>query len=533
MEQSPPVRDGIQVVEEGKRLSECLLWKLQEEFYATAGLGAWDAVPFYPTSNARIGEVYAELILNFIGDCQANSLLDFSQPFYILELATGSGAFSFYVLKELQRKIAYFETLKPLQLCYVMTDFTENIVGDWTKNDKLQPFLNAGILDFAVFRPEEQSEITLTRSGKTLAAGAVKNPVVAIANYFFDSIRQDQFRVVDHQLYEARLTFTRAIEESGLEPDSPVTLGQLSKTESFVPVSLDYYDDEALNQVLRHYTESFQDASILFPIGGFRCIANLMQLSGDKLLLLAADKGFTRSDYMAGHKEQLYTPHHGAFSFMVNFDAISRAFGFQGGFAMTDAGDTSILNMLAGGVVSGLTGIPERTRYYFEENILRKDAANNVNLVRRLANPQRYDELALLRSGMALVQLGNYDPLLLYECSEQLLRGIGESLFLPDYRGLLSMLARVRDNMFVADTRTNFYHELEKIYFRLRCYDECRSVALESLARFGPTAQSLTHLGLCFEMEGNTEAALDSFRQALALEPASETIQAAIARLAG
>jgi hypothetical protein len=533
MEQSPPVRDGIQVVEEGKRLSECLLWKLQEDFYANAGLGAWDSVPFYPTSNAQIGEVYAELILNFIRDCRENGLLDFAEPFYILELATGSGAFSFYVMKELQRKIAYFEALKPLQLCYVMTDFTENIVGDWAKNDRLQPFLDAGILDFAVFRPEEQSEITLARSGKTLAAGAVKNPVVAIANYFFDSIRQDQFRVADHQLYEARLTFTRDLDGSGLSPDSPIMLDQLNKTECFVPVGTDYYPDDALNQVLRQYTESFQDASILFPIGGFRCIANLLQLSGDKLLLLAADKGFTRPEYMAGHKEQLYTPHQGAFSFMVNFDAIARYFGFRGGFALTDAGDTSILNMLAGGVVSGITGSPERTRYYFEENVLRKDAANTVNLVRRLANPQRYDELALLRAGMALVQQGNYDPLLLYECSEQILRGIGESLYLPDYRSLLSMLARVRNNMFVADTRTNFYHELEKIYFRLRCYDECRSVALESLNRFGPTAPSLTHLGLCFEMEGNMAAALDSFRQALVLEPGSEGIRGCVTRLGG
>lgn len=527
MEQPMSVRDGMQVVEEGKRLSECLLWKLQEDFYANAGLSAWDAIPYYPTSNPHIGEIFAEIILNFLDDVSDH--LDWNEPFYILELATGSGAFSFYLLKELQRKLAYFKKLQPLKLCYVMTDFTDSIVVDWVKSDKLKPFLDAGLLDLAVFRPEDQAEIRLIQSGKTLAPGAVKNPVVAIANYFFDSIRQDQFRVENHQLYETRLTFTRSLED--IDPGSPVTLGQLNKTESYVPTTTDYYADETMNRVLKQYTEMFENASILFPIGGFRCLSNLLKLSGDKLLLISADKGFTGPDYMLGHREQLYTPHHGAFSYMVNFDAMARYLTLRNGFAMADDGNTSILNMLCAGVMSGFEGTPERTRYYFEENVVKKDGVNNVNLTRRLANPERYDDLALLRAGIGMIQLGNHDPLLLYEASDHILKGIGESLWMSDYKNILATLEKVKENVFVADYRTNIYHEMEKIYFRLRRYPECREVAQESLNRFGPTAQSLTHMAACYELEGQADTAKSYYQQALAVDPESETIKTALSRL--
>lgn len=521
------INSDVQIVETGKRLSECLLWRLQEEFYANAGLDAWDVIPFYPTSNASIGALYAEIIVRFLQDTY--EMLDPTEPVYILELATGSGAFSFYLMKELQRKLVFFEKLQALNIRYVMTDFTDAIVKDWTDSEKLNPFLKQNMLDFAVFRPEEQQEIQLIRSGQVLAPGTLKNPVIAIANYFFDSIRQDQFRVENHQLLETRLTFRRELQ--GLSPDSAVTLAQLQKTETFQPAEKSYYSNDTLNRVLEHYRQHFQDASILFPIGAFRCIENLSRLSGDKLLLLAADKGFTRSDYMEGHKEQFYTPHAGAFSYMVNFDAIARYFDFKNGFYMVDEGNTSILNMLAGGTLAGFTGSLEQTRYYFEENVARQDAANHVNLARRLVNSENYDALGQLRGAMGMIQLSNFDAMVFYECAGYLLQGLDDPLFVTDYRTLLSVLERVRENIFSLDPKANVYHKLEKIYFKLRHHAECKAIAHEAIQRFGPTAHSLVHLAACLESEGNALTALRHYQHAAQLDPGSEIIEAAIERL--
>jgi len=149
----------VELVDVDKRLSESILWKLQEKFYATAGIEAWQKIPFYPTSNAFIGEVYAELILAFLLDY--HSRLEMNEPLYIVELATGTGTFSFYLLKELLAKKAYFSGLKDLKLRYVMTDFAEKIVSEWEGKEQLAEFRDSGVLDFAIFRPEDQSSLSL------------------------------------------------------------------------------------------------------------------------------------------------------------------------------------------------------------------------------------------------------------------------------------------------------------------------------------------------------------------------------------
>ena len=50
---------------------------------------------------------------------------------------------------------------------------------------------------------ERDRELKLFHSGKTLGPNSLRNPVVAIANYVFDTLRQDAFRLVEGQLQEA------------------------------------------------------------------------------------------------------------------------------------------------------------------------------------------------------------------------------------------------------------------------------------------------------------------------------------------
>src|SRR6202008_3024750 len=49
------------VIEDKKRLSQSLIWKLQRAFYASSGPLAWkpNGVPFYITSNPHIARCYA------------------------------------------------------------------------------------------------------------------------------------------------------------------------------------------------------------------------------------------------------------------------------------------------------------------------------------------------------------------------------------------------------------------------------------------------------------------------------------------
>ena len=88
----------IRQIERGKRLSTCMLWKLQELWYEQAGPQAWgiDAVPSYFTSNSAIARTYALLVAGWLRDAillpvrqPGTKALDLSQPVYIVELGGG------------------------------------------------------------------------------------------------------------------------------------------------------------------------------------------------------------------------------------------------------------------------------------------------------------------------------------------------------------------------------------------------------------------------------------------------------------
>ena len=61
-------------------------------------------MPHFITCNAFIGRSYAHVLNGFLRDCMGgkNGMgLDPTEPLYIIELGTGSGKFSFFMLKAL------------------------------------------------------------------------------------------------------------------------------------------------------------------------------------------------------------------------------------------------------------------------------------------------------------------------------------------------------------------------------------------------------------------------------------------------
>lgn len=91
------------------------------------------------------------------------------------------------------------------------------------------------------------------------------------------------------------------------------------------PCSPDYYADDAqLNAVLRHYTRTFREASVLVPLGGLRLLRNALHIAGGRSLMLCGDKAYNQEEELMGLRD----PHlavHGSFSFMVNFHAVRYA----------------------------------------------------------------------------------------------------------------------------------------------------------------------------------------------------------------
>ncbi|MCH9643487.1 MAG: tetratricopeptide repeat protein [Gammaproteobacteria bacterium] len=315
-------------LEQNKKFSQSLLWQLQRDYYDSEGIDAWKSnVPFYITSNPFIGKCYARLTVRFIQDWLRQHPDAKQHPFYMIELGTGPGQFSFYVLQHLQY-LKEMLGMQDIEIVYVMTDFTKSNVEFWQQHEQLKPFVDCGLLDFAVYDVENDDTITLTEKGSVLRAKALHNPMIVFANYLFDSIINDIFLIKDNQIKESRITLKTPADN--LENGQPKAGDKL--TIEYEDHALDggYYADARFNDLLDECRREFDETRILFPIGSLRTISHLQSFSDGKLLLISSDKGSAFDDEIDDCLEP-ELDYHGSFSVMVNYNAISRYFKANGG----------------------------------------------------------------------------------------------------------------------------------------------------------------------------------------------------------
>ncbi|MBC8134306.1 MAG: hypothetical protein H8F28_00265 [Fibrella sp.] len=492
-------KPNIQILEQGKTLSQCALWSMIEEYYRTAGPDAWNETPYYPTSNAFIADSYAELIVAFLRDYLP--LLDLSQPVYVLEMATGSGALSFLLLNALRDKLAQFPSLQPARLCYVMTDFAERNVVSWETDVGFQPFVEQGMLDFALFAPETQDSVVLRRSGEVLNSETVRNPIIAIANYFFDSIRQDFFQFENGVIREARLTLYRELGD-GVDPASKPRLDEIKLQDRFVPVYSNYYRDVELNELLKQYQADLPTGSVLFPIGAFHSLRNLRRLSSEKLLLIASDKGFHSLEYMRGHSLTPYTPHPGSFAYMVNFHALGRYFENTSGKSWHAQEHFSLTTMVGiSFVAEHMENLSYAARNLRQRNLI-KNGYQLSPLLEHFESREGAPDAELLRIAVACVEFSAYDPWIFGRCGEYLCEGLNEK----DYAGealVRDVLCAVERNI---HRRVVGAHEacgyLRRLYFILDDADRCLAINQKTIALFGTERDSFYYPAAIQEMRG-------------------------------
>lgn len=303
------------------RFSEAPIWNIQREYYEQEGLKAWnnDQVPQYITCNPMIAAAYAEMIFGFLQD-RANKEPS-SEPVHIVEIGAGAGRFAFHVLHELCQLIDFAGITLP-SFRYIMTDLAMNNVLAWRAHPALQAFIAKGILDFARFDAVHDTVLNLVVSDETIRSGDLKQPVVIVANYFFDSIPQELLYVGEGQIYEADVFI-----------EYPNRMDSLKPSELLDQISLHYkhrrapeYEQETYpyRDVIAVYQEQLEDSHILFPVAGLTCLERLNQLSQEGFLLLTADKG----DHLLENWKFAEPPelilHGGSFSLTANYHAIQQ-----------------------------------------------------------------------------------------------------------------------------------------------------------------------------------------------------------------
>lgn len=329
-------------LEQDQRLSDSLIWTLQRESYRRLGTQAWTSgqLPWYVTSNSFIARAYARMVVGWLRDLLAAGAVDRGQPLYVIELAAGSGHFGFLFLRKLWALLDALPAMAGLDVRYVMTDLPEANLAAWEANERFAPFFEKGRLDVALFDLERDTEVHLRRSAAVLAPGRAGNPVAVLANYAFDSTRQDLFFVRNGQLHEGRVTTLSSQEEPDLA--DPRLLGRLTTRYSSRPAPEPYYGEPVLDGLLREYRDGLGDTAVLVPIGALRCLEHLSRISGSRMLLVSADKGVSGFQEIVSQPEPHRVRHGECFSMDVNFHALARYVEAQGGCAFLPLRDRAL-----------------------------------------------------------------------------------------------------------------------------------------------------------------------------------------------
>lgn len=208
------------------------------------------------------------------------------------ELGAGSGKFGYLLAHALHEVLgpgggAAVPGFASPRVVVVLTDFAEANVDAWESMGGLRDLADAGRVDFATFDAGNDEELRLRRSGAVLRAGTVANPLVAVANYFFDTLPVDAFSVCGGELREV-LVSAGSLRPGESKSRDAAIIGRLDNEwshrvvpprggrgrEGVEAAAERYFDDDGehpwvaghLGRCLRWYTRHFSDGDVAAPL---------------------------------------------------------------------------------------------------------------------------------------------------------------------------------------------------------------------------------------------------------------------------
>ena len=500
------------IIEQNKRLSKSLLWKFQRDYFNQEGVHAWEQqVPFYVTSNPYIASSYAQLAVDFIRDYATLNPESKQHTFYILELGTGSGCFSFYALKYLTE---YCEKLNlhDIKFCYVMTDFTENNLKFWRQQEELAKYVAKGVLDFAIFNMEEDQEINLTMSKITLNKETLINPLTVCANYIFDTVSHDCFYVHKGKIEEALVTLKA--NDGDYVDGSLKSFDNLSVEYSMRPAPYRYYGDKHFDSILYRYKRSLENSHMLFPIAGLQTIRSLLKMN-DKMLLLSSDKAYSSIDQL-NNLPKPGISFHGSFSLMVNYHAIGEYFKCIGGNAVMQVprkGIDSIIG-LAGLKLADMPNLRLSTQRLVEE----MSPSNYFTLHRRISETYNDYDVASLAAHLCFAK---WDPHIFKRFIQKICSDI-ENTDRVTINYLAKNMEKVASNFYYMPGAHDIMLDIGIFFQYINDHNQALQYFNKSEQFFGETFNLRFNSGLSYHKSGKQEEALKQFELALVLDPNAE-----------
>ena len=505
-----------------QRLSRSMLWGLQRTYFDRQGIAAWNSgeVPHHITSSPFIADAYARIVSGYLRDCLVTAplgknpsvaSLDPSQPVYIVELGSGHGRFAYLFLKKFLA-IQRDSVLRDLQIKYVMSDFAEQNLESWRTHPSFHPFVEEGVLDFARFDVERDRELRLTQSGETISALNLRNPLVVIANYLFDSIPQDAFLVSRGELYETLVTLSSPEKENDF--DDPEILSRVELSYDYNRINGSYYEHASWNRILLDYKKRLPDTAFLFPTAALQCVRNLHRLSCGRMLLLSGDRGYSNDKALLQGKGAPTMAQHGSFSMMVDYQIIGEYCRQLGGRVLHPGRQVESLNISAFMFGERAGGFVE-TRQAYAEAIEKFGPDDFFTLKEGIAGI--YDTLTLDQI-LAFLRLSCWDYKRFWECLPVLKKHLAD---MSDFQKqqLHEAIVKVWDSYLPIGEQSDLAFELGTLLLEMDFHAEALEFLERSVALHGIAPGTAYNIAVCYYSLSRMDLALDHVNQALALEP--------------
>jgi SAM-dependent methyltransferase len=302
-------------IERDQPFSKSTLWKWQKEAYLSLGPTSWSQgfVPSYITSNPFTARWMALLVVHYFKSRPIN----LEEPVTIIDLGAGSGRFSFLFL-------SYLKQLTDFKIAYVMTDISEDTIDSWKKHPQLAPF----DIDFILFNHDD----------KILPFKKNSNPVILIANYFFNTIPCDLYRIKGGQVEEGRICLN-------VDP----TKTAIEKIESF-EIEETFYPLEKKFPFLG-------EGTFFYPTAALDLLHLFAEWSDEELLLISGDQGVSNLQQLSLWEPKICR--HKTFSTAVNHLALAQFFEKRGGVAFLSKDPAYVFGVTVGLLGKGKEGIKE------------------------------------------------------------------------------------------------------------------------------------------------------------------------------
>jgi len=509
------MNDTFHQLEPFTLFSDSLIWQINRDYYQEIGIEAWSKgkVPHQITSNSLVGKTYAELILAFRKDLAQKGQT--SETVYIIELGAGHGRLAFHILKHIEKLMSFEQEPLP-PFCYILSDIAQKNLDFFKAHPQFKSYFDNGKLDFAFYDACNGKDIHLQHADVFISTQQLNQPIIAIGNYFFDSIPNDLFQIKGDKLSVCSIALESKLNPSDVSSeDLPESL-QLSYEHKQIDGS--FYKLKILDDLLEHYRQSLKDSYLFFPERGILCLQHLKSLSKKGMLLLSMDKGVHQLSKM-DQKSQPEIITHGSFSLWVNYHALHSFCEKTGGKALLPSYSTFHVQVGCFLFLDNAKTYPSTHLAY--QRFVDDFGPDDYNSIKKFS----YETFPTLtfNSLIAFLRLSSYDATFFLKALPQFRKLIKTVSYVERDR-ISESLHKVWNFYFNIDERQDLALIIAGIFFDLAYYEDALVYYQFSTDQYGQEADTLHNKILCYYQLRQDDLFKNELKEAKRIFPDSEII---------